>query len=163
LINENYTINDGLTNDCANNGATVWTYNQGIILGGLVELNRAVDNETSSNSTYLQEAQKIAMGAIAALTDDDYVLHEPCEPDSCGADQTQFKGIFMRNLRHLHEVAPNDTYAQVVNASAQSLWANDRNDENQFGVDWSGPVDNAKVDASTQSSALDALVAAIWK
>ncbi|KAL4814533.1 Six-hairpin glycosidase-like protein [Aspergillus spinulosporus] len=143
--------------------ANLWTYNQGIILGGLVELNCAVDNETSSNSTYLREAQKIAMGAIAALTDDDHVFHEPCEPDSCGADQTQFKGIFMRNLRLLHEVAPNDTYAQVVNASARSLWANDRTDENQFGVDWSVPVDSAKVNASTQSSALDALVAAIWK
>ncbi|CBF69394.1 hypothetical protein AN6472.2 [Aspergillus nidulans FGSC A4] len=163
LINENYTINDGLTNDCANNGATAWTYNQGIILGGLVELNRAVDNETSSNSTYLQEAHKIAMSAIAALTDDYHVLHEPCEPDNCGGDQTQFKGIFMRNLRLLHEVTPNDTYAQVVNASAQSLWANDRTDENQFGIDWSGPVDSGKVDASTQSSALDALVAAIWE
>ncbi|KAL4756487.1 putative glycosyl hydrolase [Aspergillus foveolatus] len=163
LINENYTINDGLTNDCANNGDTVWTYNQGITLGGLVELSRAVDNETLSNSMYLQEAQKIAAGAIAALADNDHVLHDPCEPDSCGADQTQFKGIFIRNLRLLHEVAPNDTFAKVVNSSARSLWANDRTDENQFGVDWSGPVDSAKIDASTHSSALDALVAAIWK
>ncbi|KAL4975524.1 glycoside hydrolase [Aspergillus desertorum] len=162
LINENYTINDGLTNECMNNGGTVWTYNQGIILGGLVELDRATHNRDSSNSTYLTVARRITTGAIAALTDKEYVLHESCEENSCNADQTQFKGVFMRNLRLLHRVAPNDTYAKVVSASAQSLWTNDRADENRFGVNWSGPVDGAKVNASTQSSAVDALIAAIW-
>ncbi|KAL3460010.1 Six-hairpin glycosidase [Aspergillus heterothallicus] len=169
LINENHTINDGLTNDCKNNGATLWTYNQGVILGGLVELDRAVaaknsSSSSSKNSTYLDAAGKIAAGAIEALTDDDHVLHESCEPDSCGAaDQTQFKGIFVRNLKALQGVAPSDTYAKVINASADSLWAHDRTDANGFGVDWSGPVDAATVNASTQSSAMDALVAAIWE
>ncbi|KAL4993244.1 glycoside hydrolase [Aspergillus recurvatus] len=162
LINENHTINDGLTNDCTNNGQTAWTYNQGVILGGLVELHRAAGND-SSNSTYLEDAGKIAAGAIAALVDEEHVLHEPCEPDGCGGDQTQFKGIFMRNLKFLHAVAPNDTYAKVINASADSLWENDRTDANELGVDWSGPVDSADVNASTHSSALDALVAAIWQ
>ncbi|KAL2843166.1 Six-hairpin glycosidase [Aspergillus pseudoustus] len=169
LINENHTINDGLMDDCTNNGATVWSYNQGVILGGLVELHRAAaaagdDSSSSSNSTYLKAAGEIATGAIEALVDDDHVLHDVCEPDDCGAaDQTQFKGIFMRNLRALQTVAPNDTYAKVINASADSLWENDRTDANGFGVDWSGPVDSATVNASTQSSAMDALVAAIWE
>ncbi|KAL2811222.1 glycoside hydrolase [Aspergillus granulosus] len=167
LINENNTINDGLTNDCKNNGETVWTYNQGVILGALVELHQAVaaaGNGSSSNSTYLDMAGKIATGAIATLVDSDNVLHESCEPDDCDtANQTQFKGIFMRNLKVLQDVAPNDTYAKVINASADSLWDNDRTDANGFGVDWSGPVESAKVNASTQSSAMDALVAAIWE
>ncbi|KAL4862736.1 hypothetical protein BDV12DRAFT_202766 [Aspergillus spectabilis] len=172
LINENHTINDGLTNDCKNNGGTVWTYNQGVVLGGLVELHRAAaaaGNDSSySNSTsssmYLENARKIATSAIGALVDKNHVLHESCEPDDCGAaDQTQFKGIFMRNLKVLHGVAPNDTYARVINASADSLWEHDRTYANGFGVDWSGPVDSAKVNASTQSSAMDALVAAIWE
>lgn len=146
--------------DCTNNGDTVWTYNQGVILGGLVELHRA-SGADSSNSTYLDEAEKIAKGAIAALTDDDHVVRESCEPDGCGADQTQFKGSFIRNLRALHAVAPDDAYAKVIKASADSLWKNDRTDGDKFGVDWSGPVDGDKVDASTHSSAMDALVAAI--
>ncbi|KAL4931478.1 putative glycosyl hydrolase [Aspergillus undulatus] len=163
LINENYTINDGLTKDCKNNAATVWTYNQGVILGGLVELHRAT-NGSASNSMYLEEAGKIAQSAIAALVNGDDVLHESCEPDGCGAaDQMQFKGIFMRNLKVLQGIAPNNTYAKVINASADSLWEHDRTDANGFGVDWSGPLDAAKVDASTQSSAMDALVAAIWE
>ncbi|KAL4919638.1 glycoside hydrolase [Aspergillus aurantiobrunneus] len=160
LINDHYTINDGLLDDCTNNGDTVWTYNQGVILGGLVELHRATGDD-SSNSTYLEEAAKIAKGAVTALTDKDHVLHESCEPDNCGADQTQFKGSFMRNLKVLHAAAPDETYIKVINASAESLWQNDRTDTNRLGVDWSGPVDSEKVDASTHSSAMDALVAAI--
>ena len=31
-------VNDGLTAGCANNGGTTWTYNQGVILGGLAAL-----------------------------------------------------------------------------------------------------------------------------
>jgi predicted alpha-1,6-mannanase (GH76 family) len=67
----------------------------------------------------------------------------------------------MRNLKSLYDVAPDDTYAKVINASANSIWENDRTDANSFGVDWSGPVEGAN--ASTHSSAMDALVAAIWE
>src|SRR5712692_2445717 len=40
MINREHLINDGLTKDgsCRNNGQRTWTYNQGVILGGLVEL-----------------------------------------------------------------------------------------------------------------------------
>jgi predicted alpha-1,6-mannanase (GH76 family) len=33
-------VNDGITRDCQNNGATTWTYNQGVILGGLARSTR---------------------------------------------------------------------------------------------------------------------------
>lgn len=68
----------------------------------------------------------------------------------------------MRNLQLLHEVAPSDAYVQVIQASANSIWNNDRNDStNLLGVDWAGPFNVAPADASTHSSAMDALVAAI--
>ena len=35
LIGPAALVNDGLTADCANNGGTAWTYNQGVIIGGL--------------------------------------------------------------------------------------------------------------------------------
>ncbi len=45
MINAQNLMNDGLTstnpNACTNNGGTTWTYNQGVILGGLVELYKA--------------------------------------------------------------------------------------------------------------------------
>ncbi|GFF30098.1 putative mannan endo-1,6-alpha-mannosidase C1198.07c [Aspergillus lentulus] len=154
MINENHTINDGLTESCENNGQTTWTYNQGVILGGLAELYRA-----SPNETFLESAGEIARAAIAALSDSNGVMHEPCEPSSCTGDSTQFKGIFIRNLRLLHSVAPDEEYSRVITASADSIWANDRDANNKMGVNWAGPLE--QVDASSHSSAMDALVAAI--
>lgn len=90
MINENNLINDGLDinsdGSCTNNGDTEWSYNQGVILGGLVELSRA-----TGDSGYLSEATSIAEAAIEALSEDG-ILHESCEPNDCGADGSQFKG-----------------------------------------------------------------------
>ncbi|KAJ5683618.1 hypothetical protein N7462_006783 [Penicillium macrosclerotiorum] len=155
FMGENHTINDGLLDDCSNNGQTVWSYNQGVVLGGLVELNKAAPNRT-----YLESANTIAKAAIEALADANMVIHESCEPNDCVPDETQFKGIFIRNLQILHEVSPHDLYKQVINNCADSLWGNDRNSQNQLSVAWAGPF-HEPADASTHSSALDALVAAI--
>jgi predicted alpha-1,6-mannanase (GH76 family) len=86
------------------------------------------------------------------------VIHDVCEPN-CAPDATQFKGIFIRNLHMLHQDSPNDLYKKVIEACANSIWEYDRNYLNQLGVNWAGPV--ASIDASTHSSALDALVAAV--
>ncbi|KAF2817646.1 putative glycosyl hydrolase [Mytilinidion resinicola] len=155
MINANNTVNDGLTLDCKNNGQTVWTYNQGVVLGGLVELNKA-----APDSSYLPAAAKIAAAAISALTDTNGVLHDyGCEPN-CAPDGTQFKGIFVRNLQALHIVAPQKAYVRVIQASANSIWRNDRDEGNMLSVDWAGPFLNP-ANASTHCSAMDALVAAV--
>lgn len=90
MINGDGVINDGLTiysnGTCVNNGQTVWSYNQGVVLGGLVELYKA-----GGNSTFLSEAAVIADAAISALSVDG-ILHDECEDDSCGGDGSQFKG-----------------------------------------------------------------------
>lgn len=135
--------------------ASSWSYNQGVVLGGLVELNKA-----APNVTYLESANKIAKAAIETLTDSNMVVHEPCEVDSCEPDATQFKGIFIRNLAMLQNASPHETYKRVIQNCASSIWDNDRNSKNQFGVNWAGPI-HGTVDASTHSSALDALIAAM--
>ncbi|KAJ5082233.1 hypothetical protein N7532_011276 [Penicillium argentinense] len=155
FFGENNTINDGLLDNCQNNGQTVWSYNQGVILGGLVELNHA-----SPNNTYLESANTIAKAAIATLADSNHVIHDFCETSSCEPDATQFKGIFMRNLLMLHSASPHDLYKSVIVNSAESIWKRDRNEQGQFGVNWAGPPTMGKLDASTHSSAFDALVAA---
>ena len=56
MINGQGLINDGLdTISCQNNGAQTWTYNQGVVLGALVELNRA-----TGDATLLQKARQLA-------------------------------------------------------------------------------------------------------
>jgi predicted alpha-1,6-mannanase (GH76 family) len=153
MINSKNTINDGLTSQCTNNNGTVWSYNQGVILGGLVELNKA-----APNSSLLTTASAIAKAAIKALSDSSGVLHDPCEPN-CGADGSQFKGVFMRNLQILQTAAPDNAFLNFIATNAASIWSKDRNAQNELSVDWAGPF-VSPANASTQSSALDALVAA---
>lgn len=153
MIQNNFTINDGLDQKtCKNNGGTIWTYNQGVILGGLVELNKATDDDT-----YIETAHNIADAAIATLAPSG-ILRDPCEPN-CGPDGSQFKGIFVRNLLILHQASPRDSYRDFFKQNARSIWANDRN-RNELSISWAGPFVNP-ANASTQSSAMDTLVAAV--
>jgi predicted alpha-1,6-mannanase (GH76 family) len=156
LINSDNLINDGLELDCTNSGTrTIWSYNQGVILGGLVELNKA-----AADSSLIDTANSIANAAITNLTDSNHIIHDVCEPN-CAPDGTQFKGIFMRNLAALQAVSPSDTYTTVIQANADSIWNNDRDTStNQLSDDWAGPFDSP-ANASTHSSAMDALIAAI--
>ena len=149
-------VNDGLTTDCANNGGTTWTYNQGVIIGGLVVL-----HEITGDGTYLRQAEAIAAAALRDLTVPPGILAEPGERDGAdhGGDQPQFKGIFVRNLYELYRHSPRAEYRDFILANATSLWRNSRNRRNQIGLAWNGPFDRA--DAARQGSALDALNAAV--
>jgi len=158
MINKQHLINDGLVinanGTCVNNGLNTWSYNQGVVLGGLVELARA-----TGDKSYLDEATAIAKAAVALLSDSKTgILVESggCEPN-CGGDGSQFKGIFVRNLRELDGRSKVAGYAAFVRKNADSIWAGAKAPEYRLGVVWTEPYGDA--DASTQSSALDALVA----
>lgn len=160
MLNAKGTINDGLNaTTCENNNGIVWSYNQGVILGGLVELNLA-----APNTTLLPLATRIAKAALSALKDDSGVIHDPCERDeSCGADGTQFKGIFMRNMAKLQKETCKETgdaeleHAILVNA--ESIWTKAREGE-VFGNNWAQKF-QGPANASVQGSAMDALVGAV--
>jgi predicted alpha-1,6-mannanase (GH76 family) len=160
MINSKNLINDGLGNGqgqtagagCTNNGQTTWSYNQGVVLGGLAELSAANPDPSLS-----QAAQKIAVAATSLLIDSNGVLHDPCEPH-CGGDGVQFKGIFVRNLVLLNEVSPQAAYKSFVDTNADAVWKNAQGTGFQLGQVWSGPFDAGN--AGSQSSALDVLVGA---
>jgi len=155
LINGDHLVNDGLDisdgTHCRNNGKATWTYNQGVILGGLIELSRA-----ARDPALLRIAYSIADAAIARLSDANHVLREPNDAHT-GADVPQFKGIFMRNLMLLNRAAPWAQYRSFIEANVAALWQHDRSASGEFGFWWQGPFDRA--DAARQSSALDLLVA----
>jgi predicted alpha-1,6-mannanase (GH76 family) len=152
MINSESLVNDGLDAACKNNHRTTWTYNQGVILGGLTVLAKQ-----SGDAKPLEVAQSIALAAISRLTDLDGVLHDPCEPARCGNDAPQFKGIFSRNLAVLNSAAPVPGFRAFLRRNAESIWKN-RDPEGRLGLVWSGPSDLKT--AATQVSALDTLVAA---
>jgi predicted alpha-1,6-mannanase (GH76 family) len=149
-------VNDGLTAGCANNGRTTWTYNQGVILGGL-----AVLHDITGDPSYLGQAEAIAAAALRDLTVPPGILTEPGERETGrrDRDRPQFKGIFVRNLYELYLRSPRAEYRDFILANATSLWRNSRNQRNQVGLAWAGPFDRA--DAVRQGSALDVLNAAV--
>ncbi|EFQ30727.1 glycosyl hydrolase [Colletotrichum graminicola] len=153
MINAKGTINDGLDSTCKNNGANVWSYNQGVVLGGLVELSQA-----SGDKSVLTDATNIAEAAIKQLADSNGILHDTCEPN-CGSDGNQFKGVFVRNLRYLQAVAPRDDFKTFLLNNADSNWSTNRDAQGRLGVVWSGPSQG--VSGPTHSSALDSIVAAV--
>ncbi len=161
LIGTGGLINDGLTSDCANNGGTAWTYNQGVILGGLAAL-----YQITGDCAYLRRGESIADAALRTLTSPPSangpgILTEPGRGSAAGSkgDHTQFKGIFVRHLHDFYLQSRRPAYRAFILANARSIWDNARNADNQFGLRWTGPFDRA--DASRQSSALDALNAAV--
>jgi len=151
MINSQNLINDGLDSNCHNNGKTVWSYNQGVILGGLAALSKQ-----AGDAALLDRAHSIATAALAHLAGPDGILHDPCEPD-CGADGAQFKGIFVRNLAALNSASPDPAFRVFLQVNADSIWRN-QSPGHQFGVQWSAP--SAQRNAATQISALDAILSA---
>jgi predicted alpha-1,6-mannanase (GH76 family) len=163
LIGTTGLINDGLSSACQNNGGPTWTYNQGVILGGLGAL-----SESTGDRAYLEQGEIIADVALRTLIttpttgpqSGQAILTESCEAGfgDCSGDQVQFKGIFMRNLHDLSQRTNQPNYQAFILANASSIWDNNKNAANEFGVRWTGPFDQA--DAGRQSSALDSLIAA---
>jgi predicted alpha-1,6-mannanase (GH76 family) len=153
MINASHLINDGLK-DCQNNGGPTWTYNQGVILGGLADLYRITGEDR-----YLHQAEAIADAVLCHLVNDEGILIESCEATGCDSNGAQFKGIFMHNLFYLYQTSQKAAYRHFIVHNVDSLWKRARNEQNQIGVHWSSPFDSA--DASRQSSALHAINAAI--
>lgn len=156
MINAENLINDGLDNTtCENNGDLTWTYNQGIILGALNELSVA-----TGDPALLDRARELA----DASSTSDYlnpggILREPCEggADACGGDGPSFKGVYVRNLGELDRALDGRPYQTYLRRQADSLYENNRNEMDQYGLHWAGPFDQA--DAARQHSALEGLVA----
>jgi predicted alpha-1,6-mannanase (GH76 family) len=133
-----------------------WTYNQGVLIGGLIAL-----GHSTRDPSMLATARRVAGAVIRSPALSPHgVLREPCEAaSSCDADQPQFKGIFIRNLRVLYNRTSDPAYRSYLRRNAVSVWHNDRRAD-QFGLSWSGPFDRAG--AARQVSALDALTAGIF-
>jgi len=161
LVGTSGLVNDGLDDSCQNNRGQTWTYNQGVVLGGLAAL-----YEITGDATHLRQGEAIADAALSSLTaaapDSKHgILLEPGEQNTARSDgdRPQFKGIFVRNLYDFYRQSPRPAYGEFICDNARSIWANNRNSNNQFGLHWAGPFDYA--DASRQSSAQDVLNAAV--
>lgn len=163
LINSDGLVNDGLNDDCTNNGQTVYSYNQGLAIGAGLELWRATgDDELLATSRRLADA---ALTSSDLTTDG--ILTDACDaPDkSCSDNGKQFKGIFMRYLMDLADTTHADRYGAFVTRQADSIWGTDRDAAGRLGERWAGGAGNGDhpnaFDWRTQASAMSALIAAV--
>ena len=160
MINSAGLVNDGLTSGCANNGQTVWSYNQGLAIGAGVEIYRATGNAAAL--TKARQLADAALSSSALVTGG--LLTESCDAATADCDDNakQFKGVFMRYLQDEDTVTGN-AYHAFAATQADSVWNADRDSLNRLGVRWSGQGTSAHPDNRdwrTQASALSALLAA---
>ncbi|KAK8129429.1 hypothetical protein PG999_001809 [Apiospora kogelbergensis] len=163
MINSQWLINDGLLEPqknnptvCPNNNDKTWTYNQGVVLGGLVELHKATGDQS-----YLNTACKIADAVIndATLTQGG-ILTEPCSPkESCSDNGWSFKGIFMNRLAKLNKALGGSRYSDYIRTNEQSMYSNANNGSDFYGGVWQGSYDGS--DLGKQNSAVFLLVATL--
>jgi predicted alpha-1,6-mannanase (GH76 family) len=160
FLNTNDLIDQGVVRDgvnppsCSLNNAQ-WTYNSGVIVGGLISL-----FEVTGKQDYLTLAENIAFSAMKHFQLNDashgngkVLIEVNCEtnPDQdCGADGVQFKGVYVRNLGYLHQKLTdsskksliqqfiNNNVISVVQADVDPMHPN----AYTFGARWSGPFKN---------------------
>ncbi len=156
LIGKNHQVIDGLDFDsCGPGWDAAFTYNQGVILGALVDLWRA-----TGDASLLDTAAQIADATIELQTNADGVLIEAeCDPKCGGGDGTTFKGVFARNVAYLYEATALPRYRDFLLRQSDAVWQKNRSAMNQLGLNWQGPFDQA--DAARQAAALDAVIGAV--
>lgn len=153
MINDLPLVQDGVQEDCVAKGRH-YTYNQGVILAGLVDL-----YQLDGNEKHLELANKIAMAAIQNMSTPEGILKGHPKEEG-GADGVQFKGIFMRHLAYLYKHTQNPAFREYILKNAQSIEHSAiQVGTGLIGSQWDGPFD--KAGAGRQSSAIDALVSAL--
>ena len=165
LINSDNLVNDGVDpSTCQNNGNPTYSYNQGVLIGGLVELYQATGTASYLN-TAIAVADAVTTPASSMLNSDGILVDQCDLTETCSGDGVQFKGVFLRNIKELQLMDRSTQYQSFIETNAQSIWNNDLNVTTGsvtaclVGVYWSGPYTTAE--SRSQSSALDCINAAI--
>lgn len=132
MINSSFSVNDGLDALCHNNGGPAYSYNQGVILDGLLHL-----AAISHDDGLLHEATRIAEAALAARGSSADGFQEAREPMS--VDSRIFRGIFVRALGHLLLVLPDGEERRRLSTwlskESTRLW-DSRHGTASFSADW---------------------------
>lgn len=154
MIGPDGLVNDGLDAACHNNRQPAYTYNQGVLLGGLSDLTRI-----SGDPAYRAIAVKVALAAMHGLSTPAGILREPVP---IGADGRMFKGIFAYHLGHLVDDLPDgperSTLVAWARANAAAVWQSSESGARAIGSDWADAT--SATGAAPQVAGIDILLAA---
>ncbi|MCO8273645.1 glycoside hydrolase family 76 protein [Actinoplanes sp. TRM 88003] len=129
------------------------TYNSGVLMNALVQLNRA-----TGDAGALTVARRVGDASTThSALNSGGILREPGEGDSCQGDQPSWKGAYARGLGVLNR-ATGGAYNAYLQRQATSAYTTNRNALDEYGIHWAGPfVPSAH---ACQHAALDLLNAA---
>lgn len=155
MIGADGLVNDGLDADCRNNGQPRFTYNQGVLIGGLTDL-----ATITGDPRYHTLAVRTALAAARTLSSAEGVLREPVP--SIGSDGYMFKGIFAYHLGHLLDGMADgperDELAKWASHNADAIWQQSAGGTRAVGSDWADGA--SATGAATQASGLAMMLAA---
>jgi len=154
MIGSDGLVNDGLDAACRNNGQPRFTYNQGVLLGGLTDLTKI-----TGDPRYRAVAVKTALATARGLSTQDGILREPVP---IGADGLSFKGVFAFHLGHLlddmGEGSERNELVAWARVNADSVWRVSASGTRAIDSDWAGEPSTSG--AATQVSGIAMMLAA---
>jgi hypothetical protein len=107
---------------------TIWSYNQGVMVGAGVLL-----DEATGTTSYLTQAEQTANAAVAYFGSGSVL-------DNQG---TAFNAIYFRDLYLLNQVAPNSAYAGEAKSFGATMWSQRQTTglfNPQYGVNGTAPM-----------------------
>lgn len=116
LLNSSGMYDDHL-NDSGSVDTSLWSYNQGTMIGAGVLLYRI-----TGDRTYLRQAEQTATASVSYYGASGNLYHQP----------DVFNAIFFRNLFALAKVHPDPSYARMAAAYADTAWLQDRQPNGLF-------------------------------
>ena len=109
--------------------STIWSYNQGVMVGAGVLLYKL-----TGTTTYLSQAEQTASAAVVYFGTGPTLINQG----------PAFNAIYFRDLLFLNSVAPDDGYANEAQSFGSSLWTQRQVStgliEPQYGVNGTAPM-----------------------
>ncbi len=130
LMTDDGLVEDGirLLADGPRNTSTIYTYNQGTVLGAALEIALALENQPEEQVFYITHIRGLVQAISMHVATPGGVIDNPIDGDGDGG---LFKGILVRYLAEVAVRLPDDSPASIsakkaaerlVMASAEAMW-----------------------------------------
>ncbi|CAI4896243.1 CKB_collapsed_G0042840.mRNA.1.CDS.1 [Saccharomyces cerevisiae] len=160
VLNDTANVFDGaeIDTNCTDITKIEWTYNHGIVLGGLAYMY----NATNGTGEWETSLTKILNGAKSYFFKDSIMYESACQDyGTCNTDQRTFKSIFSRMLGLTSVMAPftRDTIDDLIKTSAEAAAksCNGGTDGHTCGLNWQKQTNDGYYGLGEQMSALEVI------